>query len=312
MKLSVAIPSYLRPADLRRALDALTQQERPADEVLVVARRDDVETHAVVQEFAGALPIRLELVDKPGVVEAYNRALDQATGDVISFIDDDAAPHPDWARRIVEIFADEPDLAGLGGRDHIFVEGIWLEGEEPVVGVVRWYGRAIGNHHLGVGPRRDVDVLKAVNMSLRRDAVGCLRMDSRLRGTGAQWHCELKFCLDLRSQGKRLSYDPSLVVDHFAGKRHDEDQRGIFNSLAYENEIHNLTFTLFEYLRPAGRMILLSYALLAGIGSSYFGLLQGLRFSTKNGNQTWRRVAASARGICGGLKTWWAGRSLHT
>jgi len=304
MKHSVAIPSYRRPADLRRALEALTRQERPAEEVIVVARMDDVETHAVVREFASALPIRLELVEKPGVVEAYNRALDKANGDILSFIDDDAAPHSDWARKIAEIFAEDADLAGLGGKDHIFVEGIWLEGAEPVVGIVRWYGRVIGNNHVGVGPRRDVDGLKAVNMSVRMKAVGSLRMDRRLRGTGAQWHCELKFCLELRAQGKRLAYDPSLVVDHFAGQRHDEDQRGRFNAQAYENEIHNITFTLLEYLRPAGRASMLSYALLAGPGTSYFGLMQGLRYWPRIGNQTWRRVAASARGVLAGMKTW--------
>src|SRR6266567_1932929 len=115
MKLSVAIPSYRRPVDLRRALEALTRQDRPVDEVIVVARKDDVETHAVVHEFMCLLPVGLQLVDRPGVVEAYNRALDVATGDVISFVDDDAAPHADWAGKIVQTLDEDPDLAGIGG-----------------------------------------------------------------------------------------------------------------------------------------------------------------------------------------------------
>jgi glycosyltransferase involved in cell wall biosynthesis len=304
MKLTVAIPSYRRQEDLRRALEALTKQERPADAVIVVARKSDTETHAVVREFMSKLPLALHLVERPGVVEAYNRAMDVVTGDVISFIDDDAAPHPDWARKIVQTFGEEPDLAGLGGRDHILQHGEWIEGAEPVVGIVHWYGRAIGHHHLGVGPKRDVDTMKAVNMSLRVNALGQLRMDRRLRGTGAQWHCEMKLCLDLRAQGKRLAYDPSIVVDHFASARYDEDQRDSFVPLAYENEIHNLTLTLLEYLRPVGRMILLPYALAVGVGTSYFGVLQGLRYWPKIGNVAWRKVAASARGVRAGWKTW--------
>jgi len=311
MKHSVAIPSFRRPADLRRALEGLTRQERPAHEVMVVARKDDLETHAVVHEFASALPIGLQLVEKPGVIEAYNCALDRTTGDILSFLDDDAVPHSDWIRKIAEIFAEDTELTGLGGRDHLFIEGAWLEGEEPVVGIVLWWGRVIGNNHLGVGPRRDVDGLKAVNMSLRMKHVGPLRMDRRLRGNGAQWHCELKLCLDLRAQGKRLAYDPSLVVDHFIAQRHDEDQRGRFNALAYENEIHNLTLAVFGYLRPAGRAVLLPYALLVGVGSSYFGLMQAVRYWPRIGNQTWRRVAASARGLFAGLKTWQEGRKLQ-
>lgn len=305
MKLTVAIPSYRRPGELRRALEALVNQERRVDEVIVVARKDDIATHEIAHEFSSALPLDLQIVDRAGVVEAYNRALDCSTGDVIAFTDDDAAPHTDWARKIVETYENEQDLAGLGGRDHLFHSGAWVEGEAPVVGIVRWYGRMFGNSHLGVGPRRDVDCLKGANMSFRKTALGRLRMDSRLRGAGAQWHCELKLCLELRRQGKRLAYDPSIIVDHFPSERFDEDQRGRFNALAYENQVHNLTLALLEYLRPAGRMVLLPYALLIGIGNGYCGLLKGLGYCPKIGvRSAWQRTAASARGVRAAWMTW--------
>jgi glycosyltransferase involved in cell wall biosynthesis len=311
MKLTVAIPSYRRPEDLRRALNALLVQKRPVDEVVVVARKDDTGTHLVAGEFASSLPIVLQQVEKPGVVEAYNRAMDQATGDILSFIDDDAAPHSDWAGRIVQTFEEDPDLAGLGGKDRVFGDGRWLEGEEPVVGIVKWHGRTIGNNHLGVGPRRDVDTLKGVNMSFRMKSLGKQRMDKRLRGTGAQWHCELKLCLDLRAQGKRLAYDPAVVVDHIVGVRHDDDQRTVFNAQAYENQIYNLTLALLEYLRPAGRIVLLINATAVGIGSGYCGLLKCLLSWPKLGNTAWRKFAASTRGVCGAWESWRADRNVH-
>jgi glycosyltransferase involved in cell wall biosynthesis len=304
MKLTVAIPSYRRPPDLRRGLAALTKQERPPDEVLVIARKDDVATHEAAREFSAALPVRLELVEAPGVVEAYNRALDVAGGDLLSFIDDDAVPHPDWTRRVVETFESDPELAGLGGRDHIFQNGAWVEGAKRVVGVVRWYGRSTGWHHLGVGPRRDVDVLKGVNMSFRMNAVGKTRMDRRLRGSGAQWHCEMKFCLDLRKQGKRLAYDPAIVVDHFPGVRYGEDQRVFFHPAAYEDEVHNSTLALLEYLHPAAWLLMGPYALLVGVSTGYFGLVQALRFWPKMGNLVWLKAASSARGAWAACKTW--------
>lgn len=129
-------------------------------------------------------------------------------------------------------------------------------------------------------------------------------MDRRLRGSGAQAHCDLKFCLELRAQGKRLSYDPSIVVDHIVGKRHDADQRYQFNALTYENQIHNLTLTLLEYLKPAGRILLLIYALLVGVRNGYCGLLKGLLYLPKIGTHAWQKTAASTRGICAAWKTW--------
>lgn len=308
MKLTVAIPSYCRPEELMRVLEALYRQERRADEVIVVARKDDVQTHEVVNEFWGNPPPRLQLVDSPGVVRAMNQALDHATGDLISFIDDDAVPPSDWLKKVVQIFECEPELAGLGGRDHVFINGRWLEGKASVVGIVSWYGRTIGNHHVGTGPRRNVDSLKGVNMTFRMEAVGKLRFDRRLRGSGAQWHCELMFCLALRAQGKRLAYDPSIVVDHFPAQRYDEDQRDGFNSLTYENQIHNLTLALLEYLQPTGRVLLLAYALLVGIENGYCGFLKGLLYCPKIGvDRAWQKTFASARGVRAAWKTWRSG-----
>jgi hypothetical protein len=214
----------------------------------------------------------------------------------------------------VQVYEDEPDLAGLGGRDRILQkEGAWDEGYAPVVGKVRWYGRTFGYHHQGGGPRREVDCLKGVNMSFRRTALGELRMDPRLRGAGAQCHCDFKLCLELRAQGKRLAYDPTILVDHFPAPRHDEDQRASFNALAYENEIHNMTLALLEYLRPAGRTVLLPYALLIGVWNGYCGLLKGLLSSPRIGvRRAWQKTAASARGTIAGWKTCRSSKGLST
>ena len=302
MKHTVAIPSYHRSAELRRALQALMIQERRVEEVIVIARSDDEETQAVVPTFEGKLPIVLELVNGAGVITPLNRALDVASGDILSFIDDDAAPHSDWSKRIIEVFAADPDLAGLGGRDRIFGAGGWVDGQAEIVGKVRWYGRGCGNHHIGVGPRRDVDILKGVNMSLRMSAVGKLRIDTRLRGNGAQHHWELNLCLGLRGQGKRLAYDPAIVVDHFVAPRVDGDHREVFNVLAYENEVFNLTLSLFGYLRPAPRTLLLLYALGIGIWNNYCGAAKTVLLWPRMGAKAWIKGRASARAVCAAWK----------
>lgn len=304
MKITVVIPSYKRLVDLNRALVALCAQQRAADEVLVISRESDEPTHELAQRFAGRLPLRLELVQKPGVVEAYNRGLDAATGDIISFQDDDAAAQPDWLLRIEQAFQKDPLLAGIGGRDHIIREPQVEPAPKKVVGVIRWGFRVTGNQHCGTGPLRPVDVMKAVNMSVRRSAVGCHRLDPRLRGTGAQVHCEMKFCLDLRAAGNKLAYDPAIVVDHYVAERHDEDQRDNFNAIAYENAIHNLTYALFTYLSPAGRLLLLLDALFFGMGTAFFGILQSLRYLPRIGTLSFRKLGASWRGVFAGIRTW--------
>ena len=53
LSISVMVPTYRRPADLKRCLDALRAQARPADEVLVVARPEDDATHRALESVFG-------------------------------------------------------------------------------------------------------------------------------------------------------------------------------------------------------------------------------------------------------------------
>ena len=177
MSLSVVVPTYRRPEDLVRCLEALKKQSRSADEVLVVARKTDIDTWTKLQQFnPGPLPLKTLGVTVPGSVAALNTALDAVKGEIIVFTDDDAAPHTDWLARIEAHFSADDQIGGVGGRDWIHVNGKPLCGRPcKIVGKLQWFGRTIGNHHQGEGPPREVDILKGVNMSFRRTAIAHLR-----------------------------------------------------------------------------------------------------------------------------------------
>ena len=92
MKMSVLVPSYKRPQDLARCLAGLARQRRPADQVVIVARRNDHETIDTVKRFAPLFSRHrapdIVLVDQPGVIHAmcedyragatFDRLLDEA------------------------------------------------------------------------------------------------------------------------------------------------------------------------------------------------------------------------------------------
>jgi cellulose synthase/poly-beta-1,6-N-acetylglucosamine synthase-like glycosyltransferase len=304
LTISVVIPSYRRPKDLARCLDALKKQKRPADEILVVVRDTDTETWTFVQtlnpEF---LPLRTATVSVSGVVAAMNAGMDAACGDIIAFTDDDAAPHTDWLERIEAHFLSDTNIGGVGGRDWVYHGTQLEEGEREVVGQVQWFGRVIGEHHLGVGEAREVDVLKGVNMSFRRSAIKEMRFDERMRGTGAQVHFELAFCLPLRRAGWKLIYDPRIAVNHYPAKRFDEDQRNEFNDMALMNQVHNETLVLLENLPPVRRAVFLVWAILVGTRDA-LGFVQCLRFLPSQGSLARQKWFASLRGRWQGWLSW--------
>src|SRR4028118_1425239 len=216
MSITVLIPTYRRPKDLARCLEALQKQTRPADEVLVVVRDTDAETWTFLKAFnPDLLPLRTVTVSVTGVVAAMNAGLDTAQGDIIAIVDDDGAAHTDWLERVEAHYLADSRVGAVGGRDWVY-HGTQLEdGACKVVGRLQWFGRVIGNHHLGVGEPREVDVLKGANSSYRRAAIADLRFDKRLRGTGAQIHNELPFCLALRRAGWKIIDDPMVAIDHY-------------------------------------------------------------------------------------------------
>ncbi len=304
LTISVVIPSYRRPKDLARCLDALKKQKRPADDVLVVVRDTDTETWTFIQtlnpEF---LPLRTATVSVSGVVAAMNAGMDAAGGDIIAFTDDDAAPHTDWLERIEAHFLSDSNIGGVGGRDWVYHGTQLEEGEREIVGQVQWFGRVIGEHHLGVGEAREVDVLKGVNMSFRRSAIGQLRFDERMRGTGAQVHFELAFSLALKRSGWKLIYDPKVAVNHYPAQRFDEDRRNRFNDIALLNAVHNETLVLLENLPSTRRTAFAIWATCVGTRDAP-GFLQWLRFLPKEGTLAGQKLLASLRGRWQAWETW--------
>ena len=305
MTITILVPTYRRPKDLERCLEALKSQTRPADEVLIVVRDIDSETWSCLEAYNyDPLPLRSVKICVPGQVAALNAGLDAAQGDIIAITDDDAAPRPEWLARIEAHFLSDESIGGVGGRDWVYHGNQLVDGTCEVVGRVQWFGRVIGNHHLGVGEPREVDLLKGANMSYRRSAISSLRFDQRLRGTGAQVHNDLAFSLVIKRSGWKLIYDPLIELDHYPAQRFDEDQRGnFFDHTAMLNRVHNETLTLLEDLPHIRRATFVIWGILVGTRGQR-GFVQWLRFLPSEGTLAGQKLLASLQGRWEGWKTW--------
>jgi GT2 family glycosyltransferase len=306
---SVLVPSYGRARSLERCLRALAAQSRAPDEIVVALRAEDAASARAVAAVAAGFPVALRttLTHEPGVIAAMNAALtaSRQDSDIIALTDDDAEPRPDWIERLIVCF-DDPAVGGAGGRDWQPFE----RGDRAVVGKVQWFGRLIGNHHLGTGPVRDVDVLKGVNCAYRGPLLRALRFDTRLAGQGAQLFWELALCLPIRRAGWRLVYDPAIAVEHHIEPRLDGDQlhRGAFAAAPLSDAIHNETLVLLENLDAAGRAAYMGWALLVGTRHEP-GLAQTPRLLLHGDVHAFARCRAAVAGRLRGWRRWRTGRA---
>src|SRR5581483_6146372 len=98
---------------LLECVGSLATNCRAPREVLVVVDSNP----ALRERLLDVLPGHVMLLESKGcgVSEARNTGIAAATGDLLAFIDDDAAAAPDWLARLCAPFADT-SVVGVGGR----------------------------------------------------------------------------------------------------------------------------------------------------------------------------------------------------
>lgn len=262
-RFSVIVPTNRRPEFLERCLAGLTAQTLAPLEVLVVHSLNDDDTRELLLRHPGVTQVTIPTASN---ADGMTAGALRARGEIICLIDDDAVPRPDWLELLAEHFA-TPGVGAVGGRDE-------QPGTPPrpgaVVGRIGTWGRMVGNHHVGAGSARAVDVLKGVNMAFRRDVMA-LPLD--LRGAATQDHFEVSMSLWVARQGRRVVYDPAVVVDHFVAPRVDGSQRFSADHDLARASAFNLVLSMLS-LRPGLTMRRALYGLAIG-DRGCPGLLRG-------------------------------------
>ena len=119
--LTVALCTYQRAAVLGEALESLCVQEigdPSCVEVLVVDNGSTDGTSELALGYTDRVPFRLRVVVEPqkGLSYARNRAIREAEGDIVAYLDDDAVAEPGWAAGHLEAYDSDPDVCGVMGR----------------------------------------------------------------------------------------------------------------------------------------------------------------------------------------------------
>jgi glycosyltransferase involved in cell wall biosynthesis len=129
MKASAVICTHNRAADLKEALLSLLHQNvKNSYEVIVVDNCSTDQTKQVVQEFQKMvnIPVIYIFEERLGLSVARNRAIREASGEYVLFLDDDAVASTNWIGGIIALFDLDPRIGCVGGK----IEPAW-EGSAP-------------------------------------------------------------------------------------------------------------------------------------------------------------------------------------
>jgi hypothetical protein len=105
---TVVVATRNRAAHLGAAIDSVRRQRHERWELIVV---DDGSTDSTPQVLAEVRDRRVRVLhlDRLGVCAARNVALEAATGDIVTYLDDDNIMHPGWLQAVTWAFSRSPD-----------------------------------------------------------------------------------------------------------------------------------------------------------------------------------------------------------
>ena len=195
---SVIVVSRHRAGALQRCLMALTQQDHPNFEVVVVADPQGIATARAM-----GLTLRLATFDEANISAARNIGLSLSAGAIVAFIDDDAVAEPTWLKRLCAPFSDAFVVAATGfvrGRNGISWQ--WKAAE------VDCFGQ---DHRFEVGDAGEVRA-GTPERAVKTQGTNCAFRAESLRGIGG-FDPAYRFFLDEADVNLRLApLGPTAIV----------------------------------------------------------------------------------------------------
>lgn len=209
--ISVVVPTRGRPDAIATCLAALgrTTLAPEAIEIIVVGDGEDVSPPA--PGAAGPIPVTWRRQAHRGPAAARNLGARMAWAPVLAFTDDDCAPRPDWAERMLAQVEATPAALVGGSVLNGLPQNPWSATSQLVLEVVvdMYNGRPGAP---GFAPTS--------NLALRRDVFGAVGGFDERFGTAAAE--DRDFCDRCHAAGHPLVLAETAIVDHL----HDLDARG--------------------------------------------------------------------------------------
>lgn len=202
---SVVIPTIGRAELLRACLESLAACDPTADEIVVIDQSGGDEIAELVAGFDGARAVRS---DERGVAIARNTGLRAAANDIVLMTDDDCTVAPDWVGTGAQLLASEPGLI-VSGR-------VLAAGDESEVPST--IADTEPRDHTGTV---QCGVLYTNNVALKRSEVLALGGFDEAFETAE----DNDLCYRWLTSGRRLRYEPSLLVWHHHWRSPQQEDR---------------------------------------------------------------------------------------
>jgi GT2 family glycosyltransferase len=278
-RISVVVCSYNGTRTIRETLEHLARVQYPDFEVVVVDDGSTDETAAIASEY----DVRLIRTENGGLSRARNVGMLAATGEIISYLDDDAYPDPHYLYYLAEAF--RSGCAAVGGPN------LPPPGDHPTADAV---AHAPGGPLHVLTSDTEAEHIPGCNFAVRRDwlqRIGGFDAGFRIAGD------DVDVCWRLQEAGGRIGFHHAALVWHHrrdSVRRYLKQQRGYGRAEALLERKWPQKYNDMGHMRWAGQLY----------GP---GLMRALRFTPSRiyhgpwGSAPFQSLYAPAPGLLAGL-----------
>ncbi len=221
---SIAIPTHNRAGTLSETLASLKVLALPdgaAVECIVIDNASTDDTPRVVETAANPSPFPMRRVLEPrqGSSFARNRAIGEARGDFIFFLDDDAVADSQWLRAMLSAMESRGLDAACG-----MVLPRWSTPPPPWLGPKLWVKLAVHDRvAIESASANEVEVLDnyfSANVGFRRstfERFGRFREDLGVVGKNPMSGEDTELFARIIASGGKMGFVPGAIVQHLIG-----------------------------------------------------------------------------------------------
>ncbi|OAV68702.1 Poly-beta-1,6-N-acetyl-D-glucosamine synthase [Bacteroidales bacterium Barb4] len=204
MYLSLIIPVYNRPGEVKELLDSLTAQTAADFEVIIVEDGSDVKCEDIVKAYSNKLPVTYYYIPNRGPGLARNYGAAKAGGEYLIVLDSDCILPPDYIKSLCkEIQATNADA--FGGPD---------KASDSFTNIQKAINYSMTSFFTtggirGGGKKLDKFYPRSFNMGIRRSVFEELGGFSKMR-----FGEDIDFSIRIYKAGYKVSLFPSAWVYH--------------------------------------------------------------------------------------------------
>lgn len=224
--IDIIVCTYNRAEKLKTALQSIVDAEMPDNcslKLIVVNNNSTDDTEQVIREFAKNSSIKVQYLFEPkqGKSHALNTALQNISGDLIAFTDDDVTVDKQWLKEMVTALERHPEYNCFGGKVvAMFPDTVlgWLDINGLMGFLKSVFGhKDEGNEEVEYGNGTFSVTPGGGNMFFRRGAIeknGFFRTDLGPIGNNLGFSEDTEYCQRLLGRGERFMYIPTAIIYH--------------------------------------------------------------------------------------------------